>query len=133
MLLVTEEGSDVENPDEAQMRAALNGLGKESGTFAILTRREEPSEYLQTSGEKNAFIVEYREGDRHFRAADTALPLDKTTALFLAYCRGSDAWRKMTEWQEVTEEVKGGRWLARIIIAIVILLIVLAIAVKLLK
>jgi len=130
MHLETEEGEDIENPSDDQVRQAVRGLGKESGTFAILTRREEPLEYIQTTGEEDAFVVEYHENDRHFRAVDSNLALEKTEALLLAYNRGSDAWCKMTAWEDVTEKSKGGKWTARIIIAVIVLIILVAVAVK---
>ncbi|MCX5655529.1 MAG: hypothetical protein NTY65_12880 [Planctomycetota bacterium] len=129
MHLETEEGGDIENPSEEQIRQAIRGLGGESGTFAILTRREEPLEYIQTSGEENAFVVERRENDRQFRAVDSRLGLEKTMALFLAYNRGG-AWREMTSWEDVTQKSKGGEWTARIIIAVLVLITIAAVIVK---
>ena len=117
MRLETEEGPAIEEPTDEQIREALAGLGGESGTFAILTRQDAPCEYVQTGGEENAFVVEYHENDRQYRATDDALPLDKTAALFQAYNRGDERWREMVRWEDVTHEIKGRPWIKIAIIA----------------
>lgn len=110
MRLETEEGAPIEDPTEDQIRQALQGLGRESGTFALLARREEPHEYMQTTGEGNAFIVEFHEGGRHFRATNEEMAFDATLALLASYRRGDDGWRTTTLWKDVTKEVAGARW-----------------------
>jgi hypothetical protein len=110
MRLETEDGPAIENPTEDQIRQAIEGIGRESGSFAILKRCEEPPECIQTSGEGHAFIMECHEVDKHFRAADEQMTLEATLALFQAYNRGGDAWRGMAQWQDVTREAAGARW-----------------------
>ena len=124
MRLETEDGPVIENPSADQLREALAALGGATGTFAFLTRQESPLAFLQTSSEKNAFVVECREGDKQFRAADEAMPLEKTTALFQAYLRGGDEWRGMAAWQDMTSELSGPRWVVPLLIFVAALLII---------
>lgn len=135
MRLETEEGEVLEAPSAEAIRLAVEGLGGSRGTFAILTRRDDPAEYLQTSGGGDAFLVEYHEHDAHFRAADEALPAGTVAALFQAYARGDPAWGAAQAWRDVTAEVLGVRHprlrrvayvaLAALVIALVVLAAVL--------
>jgi hypothetical protein len=110
MRLETEAGAPVESPTEDQIQQALEGLGRQAGTFAILTRREEPLEYMQTSGDGDSFMVEFHEAGKHFRAANEAMTFEDTLALVTSYDRGDDAWRTLAPWLDVTKEVSGARW-----------------------
>jgi hypothetical protein len=109
MRLETEAGTVIEEPSDEKIRDVLAHLdGSAPGnSFAILTRSDEPIEYLQTGGGPNTFLVEYRENDRQFRGADENLPYETTAAMLTSYRRGDDAWRSMVAWVDVTEEVLG--------------------------
>jgi len=119
MRLETEDGPAIENPTDDQVREALEGLGRESGALAILTRQDEPLEYVEAGGEGDAFVVECHEDDRHCRAANEQMTLAATVALFQAYGRGGDAWRNMALWRDVTRETTGTRWQVVAIIGVV--------------
>jgi len=123
MRLETEEGPAVEAPTDEQLREALAGLGGPSGSFAILTRQDRPLEYIQTAGETDQFIVEHHEGRNHYRAEADVLPLDQVAALFDAYNRGDEAWRRMVPWQDVTREVSGSAWVKVLILAVAFALV----------
>lgn len=123
MRLATEEGSGIDEPTDEQLREALSGLGGPAGSFAVLTRADRPPEYVQTAGEADQFLVEYREGKKHHRAEGETLPLEKVVALFQAYNRGDEAWREMVPWQDVTKEISGSRWVKFLILAVAVVLV----------
>ena len=123
MRLETEEGSAIDEPTDENLREALSGLGGAAGSFAILTRADRPPEYVQTAGEADQLLVEYREGKKHHRAEGEALPLQEVVALFQAYNRGDEAWREMVPWQDVTKEISGSRWGKFLILAVAVVLV----------
>ena len=123
MRLETEDGPAVEEPTGEQIREALSGLTGRADSFAILTRRDRPLEYLQTAGENHEFVVEYHEGRKHYRAEADVLPLEKVAALFEAYNRGDEAWRDMAAWQNVTKETSGSAWVKALILAVALALV----------
>jgi len=126
MRLETENGPVLENPSAEQLRETLVSLGGAAGSFAILTRQDEPLAYLQTSGEKDSFFVEYREGDKQFRAANESLTLEETAAIFQDYLAGGSRWLNLVEWTEDAEEVAGSepRWVVPVLFGVVLLLVI---------
>jgi hypothetical protein len=118
MRLETQEGRAAEDPSEDQIRQAIEGIGRESGGFVILTGRETPLEYVQTSGDEKGFVVEWHQGDRHLRATDETMTLDAAVALFQAYGRGDEAWSGMARWEDVTSEARGPRWQIVVLIGV---------------
>ncbi len=133
MRLEPAEGPAIENPTADQIRQVLAALGKASGEYAILNRRDEPPEYLQTSGEGSAFTIEYREGDRQYREPKEAVPLETVVAMFQAYARGEEKWRSMVQWTDVTDEVEKTRWPAYVIGIIIVVIVAAIIAIQVSK
>ena len=131
MRLEPAEGREIENPTADQIRQVLAGVGTASGEYAILHRQDEPPEYLQTAGEGNAFLVEYREGDRQYRQPKEAVPLDTAVAMFQAYARGDEKWRSMVAWTDVTDEIEKTRWPAYVIGIIIAVIVAAIIAIQL--
>lgn len=72
--------------------------------FAILSIA--PETYIQCAGQKEPpyeFELEYREGskDRHYRAADGPITIDRVIAAFLGYLQGDPAWRFRFRWEQM--------------------------------
>jgi len=72
--------------------------------FAILSTGSES--YIQC-GEQNEppyeYELEYRDGskDRHYRAADGPITLDRVISAFIWYLQGDPAWRSKFNWERV--------------------------------
>jgi hypothetical protein len=72
--------------------------------FAILSTG--PESYIQC-GEQNEppyeYELEYRDGsqDRHYRAADGPITLDRVISAFILYLQADPAWRARFRWEKI--------------------------------
>ena len=72
--------------------------------FAILSA--DPGSYIQCGEQKEPpyeYEIEYRDGsqDRHYRAADGPITLDRVTSAFIWYLEGDPAWRSKFRWERI--------------------------------
>jgi hypothetical protein len=70
--------------------------------FAVLS--SDPEVYIQCAERKEppyGFELEYREGskNRHYRAADGPLTLDRVISAFIWYLNRDPAWRSRFRWE----------------------------------
>lgn len=109
-------------PTADEVRNALRNEADEDGGFVILEHA--PEVYVQTAGG----ILEYRDGERQFRSDPSPAQPGTIEAVFVAYLSGGDAWRGLTRWTDVTEEIEaapprrfraGGLLLAVVVLAVV--------------
>jgi len=124
MYLETEAGQRIDDPTSEQIRRTLSSLGPKN-SFAVLGMTDESDDCLQASADGKTFTVEYCEAGRQWQSANPAVPLLQTVEMFLAYSRGDEAWRTMTDWQDVTADVAGPRW-AKVLLVIVLGLLAVA-------
>ena len=72
--------------------------------FVILSTA--PDSFIQCGEQKEPpyeFELEYREGsqDRHYRAADGPITLDRVINAFIWYLQGHPAWRSGFQWERL--------------------------------
>jgi hypothetical protein len=89
----------IDNPDIADIEVALAAM--EDGDFLILS--QDDVHYIQTV----PGVVEYRDGDVHYRHEMPEYNVVTVRELFQLYLRGDRAWRTLVEWQDVTQEIYG--------------------------
>lgn len=97
MKLELESGDVFDDPDEDTIRAAIEGEG-----FAILG--EDPMTYIQCAKEEEEpfnWVLEYQDGslERHFRAVDAPVTLDRVVSAFIRYLRKDASWIADFEWE----------------------------------
>ncbi len=86
--------------------------------FVILSASKE--EFVQTGGG----VLEYHENGRHFRAARTPIDASLIERVFLSYLAGDGRWRRLVEWEDVTDELRrSGHWQMWIALAAIAALI----------
>jgi len=94
----------VEDPAEADFRAALAELTRTTGGFMILSI--DPETYLQCAGDAEGFVLEYRDGSaaRHFRAAveGRLLTAEELLPAFVEYAAGRPTWRERFAWERLS-------------------------------
>jgi hypothetical protein len=99
MILTTEGGTELHDPEPGQLELAIAQLGLPGNGFAILAKSEHA--YVQTTGSRaDGFVVEFRDGSEATQvlSARTDLPLSEVTKVFLAYLRGG-SWKQSLTWQ----------------------------------
>lgn len=97
MKLELESGTVIDDPTEVEIRESIEGEG-----FAILG--EDPLTYIQcathaeTLGE---YILEYQDGslERHFRAVDEPVTLDRVLSAFTRYLDKDASWKTDFQWE----------------------------------
>jgi hypothetical protein len=113
MTLITEDLGDALEVDAATLDEAL--LSEGFGKFAILSASahefiqagndwqpgEESSAFLQSHG-SDPWALEYREGERQFRA-DGKVTLEQIRQAFHSYLVGGQEWRSKFAWSEIDE------------------------------
>ena len=99
MELTTESGRVVADVGEADVLAAI-----ESEEFVILAMND--LTYIQCAERKVPdpsydYILEYQDGsvDRHFRATDKLVTLERVRDAFAKYLRGDPSWQVDFEWE----------------------------------
>lgn len=108
MRLTTGTGVKADDPGPDQIREVLRGLPSQGDNFAIYER--DSMTYVQVVGDvAGGFLVEYQLGStsRHYRAADTAVPLDGAVEIMASFANGDDRYLSMQTWQ-LDETVGGG-------------------------
>jgi hypothetical protein len=97
-----EKGEPLTDPDSRALEAALRTVDGEGNCFALLVSDDDKNHFMQAMGGPDEFTVEYREAGQHFRREDVRL--DMVIAVFQAYRRGDEWWRRALIWQDVTRE-----------------------------
>ena len=100
MKIVTENGTEIENPSDADIRRVIESLNDSGNGFAILSTAEE--HYMQTAGcMKDGFILEYREGswDQHFQASTGSVQTSDVIRAMQQYAAGNESWRTSLTWE----------------------------------
>src|SRR5688572_20060781 len=98
MRLEGESGEVVEDATEADIRRMV-----EHEEFAILG---DGDAYIQCSrdGESHgAYVLEYQEGslDRHYRAVDEPITLQRVVFAFIGYLGRDPSWTRSFKWEKV--------------------------------
>jgi hypothetical protein len=101
MKMTTESGRVVKNVREAEVQAAI-----ESEEFVILAIND--LTYIQCAERKVPdpsydYILEYQDGtvDRHFRATDESIPIERVRDAFMKYLRGDPSWQIDFAWEHM--------------------------------
>lgn len=108
------------SPTEEDVLKALSSL-QHKDDFLVLSHS--PAEFVQMKGT----LLECRENDTIYRAKAEEIDIDLAGNIFLSFLRGDQKWKQLTEWQDVTDEIKAERNPNRIIVSlsIVAVLVVL--------
>jgi hypothetical protein len=98
MELTLGSGRVIPDATEDDIRSLIAGeefaiLGPDLTYIQCAERREPPYDY----------VLEYQDGslDRHYRAVDGPITLDRVTAAFLKYRRGDASWRDDFRWEKL--------------------------------
>ena len=100
MRLEQENGTVMNDPRGFDVEQALDALGSEGNTYAILG--QDAMTYIQTIGSSEfGFHFEYQDGDtdRHYFLPDR-LPRDAAIELLKLYLNGHNSWRENYAWQK---------------------------------
>lgn len=100
-LRLTTERGEFDHPDAEAVDAALEALFGSQCDFVILARADE--DYVQSAGGQ----IEYRDGERHWRAAEMPASDARIREVFHAYLSGDEETLAQVRWIDVTEEVSG--------------------------
>ena len=100
MELTLESGRVIADATEADILSSVEGED-----FAILGG--DPDTYIQCAEQSEPpyeYILEYQEGslERHYRAADGPVTLDRVIAAFIKYLRRDSSWRSDFRWERIT-------------------------------
>jgi hypothetical protein len=110
MRLTTGTGVKLDDPTPDQIREVLSGLPPEGDNFAIYER--DGMTYVQVVGDADTgFMAEYQIGStsQHYRAADTAIPLEAIVEIMLSFARDDGSYLSMQTWElDETVGVHGG-------------------------
>ena len=117
MRLESANTPSVDNPTDADIAGAVRDPQNE---FVILIDDRAENSYIQTSGG----LVEYRSEApmQHFRGLEDQ-PVDKVIELFQSYNSGSQSYRTMIQWKEITEQMSRKTRIPYVVLAIIILAI----------
>jgi hypothetical protein len=110
-LTLTTHDTGFADPDEPTIAQVLASLDGRHRALATLGRSE--FAYVQASGSvDDGFAVEYQEGslDQRYRSRPAALPLARTTEMFLKYARGDSSWRDGLEWEHIPFALPQTHW-----------------------
>jgi hypothetical protein len=131
MRLETEDAVPIDAPSEADIETMLTAMGDSS--FVILSRGD--VRYMQTA----PGVVEYRDGDKHYRYVPDEYDRSEVRDLFVAYLQDQPAWQTSVEWVDVTQELYGSDVAGTIVRrsfpvapAVLLLLVLVALAIWLL-
>jgi len=99
MKLTLESGRVVADANEHDILASIEReefaiLGVDSQTYVQCAKQtERPDEY----------VLEYQDGgtDRHYRAVDGPITLDRVIAAFLKYLRQDSSWQSDFQWERM--------------------------------
>lgn len=108
MELTTENGTNIRDPSEEDLRSTLGKLGLPGNGFAILAASAQ--HYIQVAGSKvDGYVVEYREGSErtHHSSADD-LPHQRMVDLLAAYLSGG-TWKSMVTWKSSIRTTRPAR------------------------
>jgi hypothetical protein len=99
MELTLESGNVIRAVTEQDIRTSIEGE-----EFAILAVDE--NTYMQCAEQKQSpyeYVLEYQEGslDRHYRAVDDGIPLEKVMVAFLKYLRRDASWKSDFKWERI--------------------------------
>ena len=92
----------VEATPEA-LEAALRDVGTK--VEFIVVEDEAERRLMQTNGEQFEYGEQELGLPRHFRAHGPAKSFEDTLRVFVAFTAGSDEWRTLCDWTDVTAEV----------------------------
>jgi phage host-nuclease inhibitor protein Gam len=126
MYLETEAGQRIDDPTSEQIRRTLSSLGPKN-SFATLGLSDESDDYIQATADGKTFTVEYCEARRQWQSANPAVSFQEVAEMFMAYNRGDEAWRTMTDWQDITADRAGPRWAKLLLVAVLGLLVLAAV------
>ncbi|NLE57132.1 MAG: hypothetical protein GX616_02140 [Planctomycetes bacterium] len=103
--LTLSSGTEIKDPSDEQIRAALKSLDvkRDGEGFAILARSD--MTYVQVSGDaKTGFDLEYQEEtvDQHYRAEREDYPLDEVVRVLIAYRDGTVRWAGIGHFAKIT-------------------------------
>ncbi len=101
-----------EDPDEELIEGTLGNLcpSGDGYAFAILSRVDEPSMYIQTSvsrhhlrQDKYSIALEYQDGheDMHYRC-DDEIDIEDLKSAFISFLKSDGRWRSDFEWSHMT-------------------------------
>jgi hypothetical protein len=99
MHLIVESAKAIENPTGDEIAQALS-----VARFAVLASGPESSSYMQFArGRKGGIELEYQVDalEKHFRACDLSLTMDRVIAAFQKYVSGDDSWKTDFQWVPV--------------------------------
>ena len=108
MRLDLSNGQRVSDLDEKAVEGALWTVA-EGEEYAILVDDEKGEQhFIQVTKESEAFVVEYREGERQCRS--NPVPLETVIKMFQAYRKQDKSWKEGVSWTDITEKIgsKGG-------------------------
>jgi hypothetical protein len=97
--LQLESGKLIKNVTEADIERLI-----EEEDFAILSRDD--STYIQCAEQSEPpyeYVLEYQNGSiqRHYRAVDEGIPLERVLAAFVNYLHGDESWRTDFRWEKL--------------------------------
>jgi hypothetical protein len=109
MRLMAPDSQDIEEPSPEQVVAAIERLDHtDDNPFFILQDDSRRNAFMQTIKQSaRLFFVEYAEGQPQRQFSTPKVPKGKVKELLLAYLRRDDAFKSLTEWREITEELFG--------------------------
>jgi hypothetical protein len=99
MQLELESGRVIAEATEEDILASIDGED-----FAILSASA--NTYLQCAEQTEmpfGYVLEYQDGslDKHFRAVDEPIWLDRILSAFLKYLRGDESWQSDFVWEKM--------------------------------
>ena len=98
MKLTLESGRVIHDATEADILASIEGEH-----FAILGGDNSYIQYWVDESGKGPYTLEYQEGslDKHYRAVDEPITLDRVVSAFSKYVRGDESWRSDFRWERI--------------------------------
>ena len=126
MKLEFEDGTVFKQPSEDEIEQALDKLGRQGNSFAILSK--DVMTYIQAAGSRDAgFRLEYQADntEHHYHVLEL-VTYDEIVSVFRRYAKGNMSWKQDYPWEREDVGAETGSGCMGVVLIILVLLSVVA-------